>query len=69
MANVSSANCNGVLLDFEKSMALKDTAPEVTSGTPPMVVAAPQVTVSWIAVTVAATSAGRAVLPVMKQAL
>jgi hypothetical protein len=42
--------------------------PEITSGTPEMVVMAVlQVIISWVAVTLSWTSAGRAVLPIMKQ--
>jgi hypothetical protein len=50
-------------------MEEKDTPPEETSGTPErVVVEVSQVIEFWIAVTVSWTSAGRAVLPTMKQA-
>lgn len=39
VAKVSSANCSGVELDLEKSMLLKETLPDVTSGTLLIVVA------------------------------
>ena len=68
VANSERANSRGVWEDAEKSMSEKVADPDVTSGTPDMVVPVPQVTWSWIAVTVSWTSAGRAVLPTMKQA-
>jgi hypothetical protein len=56
-------------LEREKSMEEKDTAPEETSGTEERVLAvAEQVIVLAREVATSATSAGRAVLPTMKQA-
>jgi hypothetical protein len=50
-------------------MEEKETAPDVTSGTPEMDLAVlEQVIDDWIWVTVVDTSAGRAVVPIMKQA-
>jgi len=45
----------------------KETWPDVTSGTPDMVVVEPQVMADCMAVTTSCTSAGRAVDPAMKQ--
>lgn len=67
---MSSANCRGVEEDCEKSTWLKETAPEVTSGTSEIVVSVvEQVIEDWIASTESWTSAGRVVLPITKQAL
>lgn len=69
-AKVSSANCSGVELDWEKSTLLKVTLPEVTSGTLSMVVLVVEhVTEDWIWVTEVWTSAGSVVSPTTKQAL
>lgn len=69
VANSESANSRGVEDDLEKSSEEKVLVPEVTSGTPEMVVlVVSQVMSPWMAVTVSWTSAGRVVLPTMKHA-
>jgi hypothetical protein len=69
VANSSSANSRGVLEEAEKSIEEKKTPPEETSGTPERVlIPGLQVTEFWIEVTVSWTSAGRGVVPTMKQA-
>lgn len=69
VANVVRAKLSGVREDVAKLMELKVMPPEVTSGTPAIVVLAVlQVITFWIAASVAATSAGRATLPTTKQA-
>lgn len=53
VANSERANSRGVLVDFVKSIEEKDVVPEVTSGTPEMVVLeVSQVMAPWMAVTV-----------------
>lgn len=70
VANCEVANASGVSDESAKLTLEKDTPPEDTSGTPEsVVVLVSQVTFPWIAVTVSWTSAGRAVLPITKQAL
>lgn len=69
MVNLSRANCKGVWEDWEKSMLEKLTLPDVTSGTLESVFAVvEQVMLDWMVVTTSATSAGRAVVPGVKQA-
>lgn len=69
VANFESANSRGVCVDLLKSIAEKVDAPELTSGTLEIVVAVlEQVIEDWMDVTTSATSAGRAVLPMTKQA-
>src|SRR6187549_78655 len=69
VANLLSANSSGVCLDVAKLMVEKAMPPETTSGTPERVVLlVSQVTTFWIEATVSDTSAGRAVLPMTKQA-
>jgi hypothetical protein len=70
VANSWSAKARGDWLEREKSMLLKDTAPLETSGTEERVFAvAEQVTVFASELATSATSAGRVVVPTMKQAL
>ena len=70
VANSPSAKSSGVWEDREKSIAENVALPDDTSGTLESVVAVlEQVTSFWMAITVLATSAGRAVLPITKQAL
>lgn len=70
VAKVASAKFNGVSLELAKLMSEKEIPPEVTSGTPLMVVVAgSQVTALMIESTLAWTSAGRVVEPITKQAV
>lgn len=67
-AKVVSAKFRGVSFEMAKFMDENEMPPEITSGTPEMVVTAVlQVMTSWIDVTLVWTSAGRAVLPAMKR--
>lgn len=69
MANVESANCSGVCFEVAKLMEEKEVVPEVTSGTLEMVLTVlEQLMEDWMEVTTVATSAGRVVLPMTKQA-
>jgi hypothetical protein len=68
VAKVVRTKFRGVRFEVAKSIEEKEMPPEITSGTPEMVVTAVlQVIIFWIAVTLSWTSAGRAVLPIMKQ--
>jgi hypothetical protein len=68
VAKVVRAKFRGVSFEVAKSMEENEMPPEITSGTPEMVVMAVlQVIISWIAATLSWTSAGRAVLPIIKQ--
>jgi len=70
VANSVVANARGEEDESAKFMLEKEMPPEETSGTPErVVVLVSQVMALCIAVTVSWTSAGRAVVPVMKQAL
>lgn len=70
VAKVVSAKFKGVSLEVAKLMSEKEIPPEVTSGTPLMVVVdVSQVTALMIESTLAWTSAGRAVEPITKQAV
>lgn len=70
VANSERANVRGESEEAEKSMEENVVEPEVTSGTPEIVVLeVSQVMTDWMEVTTSATSAGRVVLPTMKQAL
>jgi hypothetical protein len=70
VANCEVANARGVSDESAKFTLEKEMPPEETSGTPEsVVVLVSQVTFPWMAVTVSWTSAGRAVLPITKQAL
>jgi len=70
VANLVRENCRAVWEEVAKLTEEKEMPPEETSGTPERVSrAALQVMRDWMSVTTSATSAGRAVLPMMKQAL
>ena len=69
MAKVETAKASGVWEDLEKSNEENDTPPEETSGTPEMVVLeVEQVTLFMMLSTESWVSAGRATLPITKQA-
>lgn len=69
VANLERANWRGVCFEVAKLTEEKEVLPEVTSGTLEMVLTVEeQVMEDWIEVTTSATSAGRVVLPMTKQA-
>lgn len=67
VANLSSANWRGDE-DLEKSISEKETPLDVTSGTLPIVVEVPQVTLLAMALALSAVSFGSVVDPTRKQA-
>lgn len=69
MANSDNAKARGDCDESAKLIEEKETEPEVTSGTPPSVLAAAEhVIEDWMEFTLSSTSAGSAVLPTTKHA-